>query len=70
MGRLVRKPDSNKGTYGRTLIIAGSKNMGGAAILNASAVQKWNRACKGTYMRLIRRTVMQNARMSDINISG
>lgn len=41
MGRLlVRKPDSNKGTYGRTLIIAGSKNMGGAAILSASAAYR------------------------------
>ena len=37
---LVRKPDSNKGTYGRTLIIAGSKNMGGAAILSASAAYR------------------------------
>ena len=41
VGRLlVRKPDSNKGTYGRTLIIAGSKNMGGAAILSASAAYR------------------------------
>lgn len=36
----VRKPDSNKGTYGRTLIIAGSKNMGGAAVLSASAAYR------------------------------
>ena len=41
VGRLlVRKPDSNKGTYGRTLIIAGSKDMGGAAILSASAAYR------------------------------
>ena len=47
---LVRKPDSNKGTYGRTLIIAGSKNMGGAAILSASAAYRSGTGLvKGTY---------------------
>lgn len=30
-----RKPDSNKGTYGKVLMIAGSKGMSGAAYLNA-----------------------------------
>lgn len=30
-----RKPDSHKGTYGKVLIIAGSKGMAGAAYLNA-----------------------------------
>ncbi|MGF0034510.1 NAD(P)H-hydrate dehydratase [Bariatricus sp. SGI.154] len=33
----IRKADSNKGTYGRLLIIAGSKGMSGAAYLNAKA---------------------------------
>lgn len=33
----VRNADSNKGTYGKLLIIAGSKGMSGAAYLNASA---------------------------------
>lgn len=37
---IVRKRDSNKGTYGRALIIAGSKNMGGAVILSASAAYR------------------------------
>ena len=37
---VVRTSDSNKGTYGRTLIIAGSKNMGGAAVLSASAAYR------------------------------
>lgn len=33
----VRKADSNKGTYGKLLVIAGSKGMSGAAFLNAKA---------------------------------
>ena len=33
----VRKQNSNKGTYGRTLVIAGSREMSGAAYLSAAA---------------------------------
>lgn len=33
----IRKADSNKGTYGKLLVIAGSKGMSGAAYLNARA---------------------------------
>lgn len=33
----VRKPDSNKGSYGKLLVIAGSEGMSGAAYLNAKA---------------------------------
>lgn len=33
----VRMADSNKGTYGKLLVIAGSKGMSGAAFLNAKA---------------------------------
>ncbi len=36
----VRNPHSNKGTYGRLLIIAGSPNMAGAAILAAKAAYR------------------------------
>ena len=32
-----RKKDSNKGSYGKVLVVAGSKNMAGAAILSAKA---------------------------------
>lgn len=35
-----RKPDSNKGTYGKVLIIAGSEGMSGAAYLNARAAYR------------------------------
>ena len=35
-----RSQNSNKGTFGKVLIVAGSKNMGGAAILSAKAVLK------------------------------
>ena len=33
----VRRPDANKGTYGKLLVIAGAKNMAGAACLAAEA---------------------------------
>ena len=36
----VRKADSHKGTFGRSLIIAGSKGMAGAAYLNALAAYR------------------------------
>lgn len=36
----VRKPHSNKGTYGKILIIAGSSSMGGAAVLSALAAYR------------------------------
>lgn len=36
----VRKNYSNKGTYGRVLVIAGSKNMSGACILSAKAAYR------------------------------
>lgn len=32
-----RKPDSHKGTYGRLLVVAGSRGMSGAAILSATS---------------------------------
>ncbi len=35
-----RAPDGNKGTFGRVLIIAGSKNMAGAAYLSAKAAYR------------------------------
>ncbi len=35
-----RKADSNKGTYGRVLVVAGSKNMSGAAYFNAKAAYR------------------------------
>ena len=35
-----RRKYSNKGTYGKVLIVAGSANMGGAAILSASAAYR------------------------------
>ncbi len=36
----LRKADSNKGTYGKVLVIAGSKNMSGAAFFAASAAYR------------------------------
>jgi len=36
----VRHPDANKGTYGKVLVIAGSKNMSGAAYFAATAAYR------------------------------
>ncbi len=36
----VRVPSSNKGTYGRVLVIAGSENMAGAAVLAAESAYR------------------------------
>ena len=36
----VRKKNSNKGTYGKVLVIAGSKNMSGAAFFSATAAYR------------------------------
>lgn len=36
----LRTPDSNKGTYGKVLIIAGSRNMAGAAYFSAAAAYR------------------------------
>ena len=36
----IRKKDSNKGTYGKVLVIAGSKNMSGAAYFAATAAYR------------------------------
>lgn len=36
----ARQPDSNKGTYGKILLVAGSKNMAGAAYLSALAAYR------------------------------
>ena len=33
----LRRPDANKGTYGKLLLIAGAKNMAGAAVLSGDA---------------------------------
>lgn len=37
---IIRREDSNKGTYGKALIIAGSKSIGGAAVLAADAAYR------------------------------
>ena len=36
----ARMPDSNKGTYGKVLVMAGAKNMAGAACLSARAAYR------------------------------
>lgn len=36
----VRRPDGNKGTFGKVLLVAGSRNMAGAAVLSARAAYR------------------------------
>lgn len=36
----LRRPDSNKGTYGKVLVVAGSHNMAGAAYFSAAAAYR------------------------------
>lgn len=36
----ARRPDSHKGTYGKLLVIAGSRNMAGAAVFSAKAAYR------------------------------
>lgn len=56
-----RNPDSHKGTYGRILIVAGSKNMSGAAYFSAKAAYRMG----GGLVRILtieeNRTILQTA---------
>lgn len=54
-----RKEDSNKGTYGRLLIIAGSKGMSGAAYLNAKAAYRAGAGLVRIYTHKSNRTILQ-----------
>ena len=54
-----RKPDSNKGTYGKLLIIAGSKGMSGAAYLSAKAAYKTGAGLVRIYTEESNRIILQ-----------
>lgn len=56
-----RKMDSNKGTYGKLLIIAGSKNMCGAACLCARAAYKTGVGLVTIFTPEENRTIIQTA---------
>lgn len=55
----VRTPDSHKGNYGKTLIIAGSKGMAGAAYLNALAAYRIGAGLVQIYTAEENRVVLQ-----------
>lgn len=61
----VRKEDSNKGTYGKLLLIAGSKGMAGAAYLSAKAAYHTGTGLVTIYTpeenRLILQTLLPDA---------
>lgn len=54
-----RKPDSNKGTYGKVLIIAGSKGMSGAAFLAAKAAYVTGAGLVQVYTEESNRQILQ-----------
>lgn len=55
----VRKADSNKGTYGKLLVIAGSSGMSGAAYLNAKAAYLSGAGLVRIYTPTENRTILQ-----------
>lgn len=56
-----RMAHSNKGTYGKLLIIAGTKNMAGAAILAAKAAYRTGAGLVKVYTREENRVILQTA---------
>lgn len=54
-----RAPDSNKGTFGRLLVIAGSKGMSGAAYLNARAAYQAGAGLVQIYTAEDNRVILQ-----------
>lgn len=56
-----RNPDGNKGTFGKVLIIAGSKGMAGAAYLNAKAAYSAGAGLVQIYTHEDNRVILQQA---------
>ncbi len=55
----VRRPDSNKGTYGKVLVIAGSRNMAGAACFSAQAAYRTGCGLVTVYTPECNRVILQ-----------
>ena len=66
-----RPPYSNKGTFGRVLLIAGSKNMAGAAYLSAASLYKMGVGLVKVFTpeenRIILQTLIPEAILEDYN---
>lgn len=56
----VRHPDSNKGTYGKVLVLAGSRNMSGAAYFSAEAAYRMGAGLVRIMTASSNREVLQN----------
>ncbi len=54
-----RSPDSNKGTFGKVLVIGGAKNMAGAAYLSAKAAYRTGAGLVRIFTTEKNRTIMQ-----------
>lgn len=54
-----RNPDSHKGTYGRVLVVAGTKNMAGAAFLSGKAAYKCGSGLVRVFTKEENRTILQ-----------
>lgn len=56
----LRRPDSNKGTYGGVLVVAGSCNMAGAALFSALAAYRMGAGLVTIYTSESNRTILQS----------
>ncbi len=56
----VRRPDTNKGSYGKLLVIAGSKGMSGAAFFNACAAYTAGTGLVRIYTAEANRQILQS----------
>lgn len=54
-----RRPDSNKGTYGRVLVVAGGRNMAGAAYFSAKAAYRMGAGLVTLYTSESNRVILQ-----------
>ena len=56
-----RRPDANKGTYGKLLLIAGGKDMAGAAVLSGGAALRGGCGLVKVYSEEANRAILQTA---------
>lgn len=61
-----RKPDGNKGTFGKVLVIAGSRLYGGAAVLSSRAAARIGAGLVRTLTHISNRTAVINGNMECI----
>lgn len=62
----LRKPDGNKGTFGKALVIAGSRLYGGAAVLSSRAAERIGAGLVRTLTHISNRTAVITGNMECI----